>query len=100
MKARDEAWGDSLVLRGFAINFCGAASLFARHASDNQRLYTRKGRGGLRRAAINVTANVFFASLVFWVAFETEEWSQPSESRGGVVVKIMKILEKRRSTHL
>lgn len=96
MKIRDETWGDSLILRGFAINFCGAASLFARHASDNQRLYTKEGRGRTRRTVINMAANVFFASIVFWVAFETEEWSQPNDKRRGVVVKIMKILEKRR----
>merc|ERR1712086_98031 len=34
-KLSDVSWGESLILRGFAINFCGAASLFARHASDN-----------------------------------------------------------------
>lgn len=97
MKVQDEIWGDSLLLRGFAINFCGAASLFARHASDNRRLYTQKKKQrGMRQTCINVAANVFFASIVFWVAFEIEEWEAPHEKRRGVVIRIMKILEKRR----
>lgn len=97
MKLIDVSWGDSLLLRGFALNFCGAASLFARHASDNRRLYTKKG-GGRRQAMVNVTANIIFATIVFWVAFEIEEWEQPHDTRRGVVVKIQKILERRRLT--
>jgi len=97
-KLIDVSWGESLILRGFAINFCGAASLFARHASDNRQLYAKKWRG-LRRTGINITANILFASVVFWVAFEIEEWAQPGEKRRGVVVKLMKILEKRRLRH-
>ena len=101
MKLIDASWGDSLILRGFALNFCGAASLFSRHASDNRRLYTRKvGRGASsRRRALmkNMSANIIFATIVFWVAFEVEEWEQPLDVRRGAVVKIMKILEKRRA---
>jgi len=94
-KLSDVSWGESLILRGFAINFCGAASLFARHVSDNQRLYAKKWKG-LLRTWINILANILFATLVFWAAFEIEQWEQPSEIRRGVMVKIMKILEKRR----
>lgn len=94
-KLSNVLWGESLILRGFAINFCGAASLFARHVSDNRRLYAKKWKG-LWRAWINMVANIVFATLVFWAAFEIEQWEQPSETRKGVVVKIMKILEKRR----
>jgi len=94
-KLSDVSWGESLILRGFAINFCGVASLFARHASDNQRLYGKKWRG-LAIVWINIVANIVFATLVFWAAFEIEQWEQPSETRRGVVVKIIKILEKRR----
>eukprot|EP00584_Thalassiosira_punctigera_P015568 CAMPEP_0172549490 /NCGR_PEP_ID=MMETSP1067-20121228/18562_1 /TAXON_ID=265564 ORGANISM="Thalassiosira punctigera, Strain Tpunct2005C2" /NCGR_SAMPLE_ID=MMETSP1067 /ASSEMBLY_ACC=CAM_ASM_000444 /LENGTH=375 /DNA_ID=CAMNT_0013336881 /DNA_START=112 /DNA_END=1239 /DNA_ORIENTATION=- len=94
-KLSNISWGESLILRGFAINFCGAASLFARHASDNQQLYAKKW-GGLRQTGINIAANISLSSLVFWVAFEIEEWVQPGEKRRGMVVKIMKILEKRR----
>eukprot|EP00581_Thalassiosira_minuscula_P014627 CAMPEP_0183716394 /NCGR_PEP_ID=MMETSP0737-20130205/10336_1 /TAXON_ID=385413 /ORGANISM="Thalassiosira miniscula, Strain CCMP1093" /LENGTH=383 /DNA_ID=CAMNT_0025945663 /DNA_START=111 /DNA_END=1262 /DNA_ORIENTATION=+ len=92
-KLSDVSWGDSLILRGFAINFCGAASLFARHIADNRRLYKKRWKG----LPVNITANILFASLVFWAAFEIEEWAQPSDKRRGVVVKLMKILEKRRS---
>jgi len=94
-KLRDVSWGESLILRGFAINFCGAASLFARHVSDNRRLYAKKWKG-LWRAWINISANIVFATVVFWAAFEIEQWEQPSETRKGVVVKLMKILETRR----
>ena len=94
-KLLDPTWGDSLMLRGFAINFCGAASLFARHVSDNRRLYAKRWRG-LWRAWINIAVNVMFATIVFWVAFEIEEWERPTDTRRGVVVKIMKILERRR----
>lgn len=100
MKLRDDKWGDSLILRGFAINFCGAASLFARHASDNRRLYSKKGTSGFRRAVINMTANIAFASVVFWVAFEIIEWEHRDDAdhhSRGVVLKIMKILETRRA---
>lgn len=78
MKLHDLSWRESLILKGFAINFCGAASLFARHASDNRRLYGKKGRG-IRRAAMNMTANILFASVVFWIAIEIEELAKPDE---------------------
>jgi len=98
MKLLDISWGDSLLLRGFAINFCGAASMFAKHTSDNRRLYTaKKGKGAQRAAITNMTANIIFATIVFWVAFEIEEWEQPHETRRGVVVKILKVLERRRA---
>ena len=98
MKLRDISWGDSLLLRGFAINFCGAASMFAKHTSDNRRLYTaKKGKGSRRAAITNMTANIIFATIVFWVAFEIEEWEQPHDTRRGVVVKILKVLERRRA---
>ena len=104
MKLIDASWGDSLILRGFALNFCGAASLFSRHASDNRRLYTTKiGRGASsrRRAMMkNVSANIIFATIVFWVAFEIEEWEVDPDVRRGAVVKIMKILEKRRANRI
>jgi hypothetical protein len=38
MKISDRSWGDSLLLRGFAINFCGAASLFARHTAEHSEI--------------------------------------------------------------
>jgi len=102
MKLIDASWGDSLILRGFALNFCGAASLFSRHASDNRRLYTAKVKRGAttsRRRALmkNMSANIIFATIVFWVAFEVEEWEVDPDIRRGAVVKIMKILEKRRA---
>jgi len=98
MKLRDRSWGDSLLLRGFAINFCGAASLFARHTSDNRRLCTKK-RMGPRRAAINMGANVLLAMVIFWIALEIEEWTHPNTHRRGVVMRIMKILERRETEH-
>jgi hypothetical protein len=98
MKLRDRSWGDSLLLRGFAINFCGAASLFARHASDNRRLCAKRG-GGARRAAINMGANILLALVIFWIALEIEEWTHPNTHRRGVVMRIMKILERRETEH-
>jgi len=105
MKLIDASWGDSLILRGFALNFCGAASLFSRHASDNRRLYTTKVKRGAttsRRRALmkNMSANIIFATIVFWVAFEIEEWEVDPLIRRGAVVKIMKILEKRRANRI
>ena len=97
MKLRDRSWGDSLLMRGFAINFCGAASLFARHASDNRRLFAKK-KVGHRRAAINMCANVLLAMVIFWIALEIEEWTHPDTHRRGVVMRIMKILERREET--
>jgi hypothetical protein len=96
MKLRDRSWGDSLLLRGFAINFCGAASLFARHTSDNRQLCTKKRRGP-RRAAINMSANILLAIVIFWIALEIEEWTHPNTHRSGVVMRIMKILERRKT---
>ncbi|KAL7544237.1 hypothetical protein ACHAWF_011416 [Thalassiosira exigua] len=104
MKLGDRSWGESLMLRGFAINFCGAASLFARHASDNRRLLVatrreRGSRGGARRAGINAAANILFATVLFWFAFEIEESLDlgSGRRRRGVMVKLIKILEKRRA---
>ena len=94
----ERTWAESLMLRGFAINLCGAASLFTRHVSDNRRLYYSRKKAGLR---LNVLANMILASIVFWLAFEVEELLQFSEDsgvrrRGRVVFKLMKILENRR----
>ena len=99
MRLNDESWGDSLVLRAFALNFCGAASLFARHASDNRQLYYGKSKDGLRLAGMNITANVTFATLLFWIALEVEILLNPEATKkknGRVVRKLLKILEKRR----
>ena len=98
MRLSGESWGDSLVLRAFALNFCGAASLFARHASDNRQLYYGKSKDGMRLAAINVTANILFATLIFWIALEIEILLNPeatNKKSGRVVRKLLKILEKR-----
>ena len=94
----EKTWAESLVLRGFAINLCGAASLFTRHVSDNRRLYYSRKKTGLQ---LNALANMVLASMVFWLAFEMEELLHPSEDsgvkrRGRVVFKLMKILENRR----
>ena len=98
MKIYDRSWGDSLLLRGFAINFCGAASLFARHTADNRRLCSEK-RGGSRRAVINMAANIVLAMMIFWIGVEIEEWTHPdiNHRRRGVVMRIMKILERRKT---
>ena len=72
MRLSDDTWGESLVLRAFSINFCGAASLFAKHASDNRELYAKRPKG-LHRMGINVVANLVFATMVFWIALEIEE---------------------------
>ncbi|EED91961.1 predicted protein [Thalassiosira pseudonana CCMP1335] len=71
MQMRDGLWGDSLILRAFSINFCGAASLFARHASDNRQLYTKKPRR-LKQVGLNIVVNLMFATLVFLIALEIE----------------------------
>jgi hypothetical protein len=99
MKISDRSWGDSLLLRGFAINFCGAASLFARHTADNRRLYSEKKRGGPRRAVINMAANIGLAMMIFWIGVEIQEWIHPDINyrRRGVVMRIMKILERRKT---
>lgn len=87
----------SLLLRGFAINFCGAASLFARHTADNRRLCGEK-RGGPRRAVVNMAANIVLAMMIFWIGVEIEEWTHPDINHGrGVVMRIMKILERRKT---
>jgi len=98
MKIYDRSWGDSLLLRGFAISFCGAASLFARHTADNRRLCSEK-RGGSRRAVINMAANIVLAMMIFWIGVEIEEWTHPdiNHRRRGVVMRIMKILERRKT---
>ncbi|KAL7442546.1 hypothetical protein ACHAXM_008442 [Skeletonema potamos] len=98
MRLSDESWEDSLVLRAFALNFCGAASLFARHASDNRNLYG-KNKDGLRLAGINITANILFATLLYWVALEMEILLNPeatNKKSGRVVRKLLKILERQR----
>lgn len=99
MRLNDQSWEDSLVLRAFALNFCGAASLFARHISDNRQLYYRKNKSGMRMAGINITANILFATLLFWVALEIEILLNPeatNKKSGRVVRKLLKILERRR----
>jgi len=99
MRLSDQSWEDSLLLRAFALNFCGAASLFARHASDNRQLYYGNTKGGVRLAGINITANILFATLLFWVALEIEILLNPeatNKKSGRVVRKLLKILERQR----
>ena len=99
MRLSDESWADSLFLRAFALNFCGAASLFARHASDNRQLYYGNKKGGWKLAGINIAANILFATLLFWIALEVEILLNPEatdKKSGRVVRKLLKILESRR----
>ena len=101
MRLSDNSWEDSLVLRAFALNFCGAASLFARHASDNRQIYYKQG--GARMVGLNIAVNVLFATLLFWIALEIEILlSNPEATNrksGHVVRKLLKILERRRNVH-
>ena len=99
----DESWDDSLCLRAFALNFCGAASLFARHASDNRQLYYGNKKDGMRLAGINITANILSATLLFWIALEVEILLNPdatNKKSGRVVRKLLKILERQRDAKI
>ncbi len=103
MRLSDESWDDSLSLRAFALNFCGAASLFARHASDNRQLYYGIKKDGLRLAGINITANILSATLLFWIALEVEILLNPdatNKKSGRVVRKLLKILERQRDAKI
>ena len=103
MRLTNASWGDSLLLRAFALNFCGAASLFARHASDNRKLYyDNSNDDGTRMAVFNIAVNILFATLLFWVALEVEILLNPqatNKKSGHVVRKLLKILEQRREVY-
>lgn len=59
------------MLRAFSVNFCGAASVFSRHISGLSVLYSRSSKRS-RLVLLNVTLNLLFAAMVYWIALEIE----------------------------
>jgi len=46
-----------------------------------------------------MAANIVLAMMIFWIGVEIEEWTHPdiNHRRRGVVMRIMKILERRKT---
>ena len=66
---RRSVYKRSVLLQSFAGSFCGAASAFAGHSSDQHSLFKSKG---LRAAAQNSAVNLLLSCAVFFVALEVE----------------------------
>lgn len=71
LRAINPIWSKSLMLKAFAINFCGAASVFSRQISGLSLLYSRSSKRS-RLVLLNVTVNLLFAAMVYWIALEIE----------------------------
>jgi hypothetical protein len=71
LRMRDPSWGESLMLRAFSVNFCGAASVFSRHISGLSLLYSRSRRKS-RAVFLNVLIDLLFAAMIYWIALEIE----------------------------
>lgn len=71
LRAINPIWSESLMLKAFATNFCGAASVFSRHISGLSLLYTTSSKRS-RLVLYNVMINLLFAAMVYWIALEIE----------------------------
>ncbi|KAL3778540.1 hypothetical protein HJC23_001709 [Cyclotella cryptica] len=66
---------ESLVLKALSINFCGAASIFSRHISGLSLLYTMSLKRS-RLVFLNVSINLLFATMIYWIALVIESLPQ------------------------
>ena len=89
LQAIDPLWSESLMLKAFSINFCGAASVFSRHISGLSLLYSTSSKRS-RLVLLNVMINLLFAALVYWIALEIEVLLNDGENNGGESIEPMK----------
>jgi hypothetical protein len=79
LRVMNPTWSESLILKAFATNFCGAASVFSRHISGLSLLYSTSSKRS-RLVLSNVLVNLLFAGMVYWIALEIEVLLHDSEN--------------------
>jgi hypothetical protein len=87
LRAHSPSWENSLMLRAFSINFCGAASVFSRHISGLSVLYSRSSKRS-RLVLLNVTLNLLFAAMVYWIALEIEVLLHTNEKSDASIANV------------
>ena len=81
LQAIDPLWSESLMLKAFSVNFCGAASVFSRHISGLSLLYSTSSKRS-QLVLLNVMINLLFAAMVYWIALEIEVLLNDNKSDG------------------